>query len=104
MLGWLFKPPLPAGSPAPDFVLPDDEGRPVSLTSLRGHNVLLVFYPRDITSVCTEQLCQLRDSWELAQRKDVRIFGVNPQSAESHAAFRRKQALPFPILVDKGQR
>ncbi len=49
MLGWLFSNPLAVGSPAPGFALPDDEGRLVSLSSLRGKNVLLVFYPGDNT-------------------------------------------------------
>jgi len=104
MLEWLFSEPLATGSLAPDFTLLDDSGRQVSLSSLRGSNVLLVFYPRDQTSVCTQQLCQLRDNWDLLQLRGVQVFGVNPQSAESHAAFRRKQDLPFPLLVDQGQK
>jgi peroxiredoxin Q/BCP len=104
MLAWLFSDPLAVGSAAPEFTVMDDAGRIVSLASLRGSNVLLVFYPRDQTSVCTEQLCQLRDNWERLQAKGVQVFGVNPQSAESHSAFRRKQNLPFPLLVDKGQK
>ena len=104
MLSWLFSDPLTVGSVAPDFTLMDDAGRQVSLASLRGSNVLLVFYPRDQTSVCTEQLCQLRDNWDRLQSSGVHVFGVNPQSAESHSAFRKKQKLPFPLLVDEGQK
>jgi len=63
-----------------------------------------VFYPRDQTSVCTEQLCQLRDHWVQLQERNVQVFGVNPQNAVSHAEFRRKQTLPFPLLVDQGQK
>jgi len=104
MLSWLFSDPLTVGSIAPDFTLADESGRPVSLVSLRGTHVLLVFYPRDNTSVCTEQLCQLRDNWTRLYEKGVQVFGVNPQSAESHFAFRRKQNLPFHLLVDQGQK
>ena len=104
MLSWLFSGPLAVGSTAPDFTALDDCGREVSLASLRGSRVLLVFYPRDQTSVCTQQLCQLRDNWDRLQSSGVQVFGVNPQSAESHSAFRLKQRLPFPLLVDQGQK
>jgi len=104
MFSWLFSDPLPVGSVAPDFTLLDDAGQQVSLASLRGKNLLLVFYPADNTPGCTKQLCQLRDNWGLLQSKDVQVFGVNPQSATSHAAFRQEQKLPFPLLADKGHK
>jgi peroxiredoxin Q/BCP len=104
MLGWLFSDPLMVGTVAPDFTLPDDAGHIVSLTSLRGKNVLLVFYPADNTPGCTKQLCQLRDNWDRLLSTGVAVFGINPQSADSHTAFRQKQKLPFPLLVDKGQK
>ncbi len=98
----LFSPPLPVGSPAPDFALPDQDGNPVSLASLRGRNVVLVFYPADDTSVCTQQLCEFRDRWPLAQQKNTVVFGVNP--GKSHAKFRDKYQFPFPLLFDQGQK
>ena len=104
MLGWLFSDPLMVGSDAPDFTLPDDAGHLVSLSSMRGKNVLLVFYPGDNTPGCTKQLCQLRDDWDRLRSTGVAVFGVNPQSAGSHTSFRQKQRLPFPLLVDKGQK
>jgi peroxiredoxin Q/BCP len=104
MFGWLFSDPLMVGTVAPDFTLPDDSGHHVSLTSLRGRNVLLVFYPADNTPGCTKQLCQLRDNWERLQSTGVAVFGINPQSADSHTNFRNKQQLPFPLLVDKAQK
>ena len=104
MFGWLFSDPLMVGSEAPDFTLPDDAGHLVSLSSLRGKNVLLVFYPGDNTPGCTKQLCQLRDDWDRLRSTGVEVFGVNPQSAGSHTRFRQKQHLPFPLLVDKGQK
>ena len=105
ILSWLFSQPLAVGSPAPHFTLPDQNGRPVSLRDFQGEkNVLLVFYPGDNTSVCTKQLCELRDDWSTLQSKDTVVLGINPQSAESHQKFITKQHYPFPLLVDKGQK
>ncbi len=104
MLSWLFSDPLPPGAAAPEFSLPDDSGRTISLSALRGQNVVLVFYPGDDTPGCTHQLCALRDSWAAARRKDVHVLGINPQRAASHERFRRKFQFPFPLLVDKGQK
>ncbi|MBZ5586454.1 MAG: peroxiredoxin [Acidobacteriia bacterium] len=104
MLSWLFSDPLPVGSPAPDFELPDDSGGVVRLSALRGKPAILVFYPGDNTPVCTRQLCELRDDWGRLRKRGVRIFGVNPQGAQSHERFREKYKLPFPLLVDRGQK
>jgi peroxiredoxin Q/BCP len=104
MLTWLFSSPLAAGTPAPDFRLPDESGRMVTLSGLRGRDVVLVFYPGDDTPGCTRQLCGFRDGWEEARARGVEIFGVNPWSAERHAKFRSKFGFPFPLLVDRGQK
>jgi peroxiredoxin Q/BCP len=104
MFAWLFSDPLPVGTPAPDFSLPDDSGRVVKLSALRGSTVVLVFYPGDDTPGCTKQLCQLRDHWAEARARGVEVFGVNPQSAPSHVKFREKFHFPFPLLVDRGQK
>lgn len=103
MFAWLWEDPLPVGAPAPEFTLKDDSGREVSLKALRGHNVVLIWYPGDDTSTCTKQLCEMRDNWGVAQKKNTLIFGVNPQTAESHTKFREKFKFPFPLLVDAGQ-
>lgn len=104
MFNWLFPDPLPVGLPAPDFSLPDQDGNVVSLAALRGHNVVLVFYPGDDTTVCRRQLCEFRDRWSDAKGKNTLVFGVNPQNAKSHAKFIDKSRLPFPLLVDQGQK
>ena len=104
MFSWLFSSPLPAGTPAPDFTLPDDEGHSVTLSKLRGKNVVLVFYPGDDTPGCTKQLCQFRDDWAEARKRGVKVFGVNPQGARKHQSFRKKFNFPFPLLVDHGQK
>jgi thioredoxin-dependent peroxiredoxin len=104
MFSWLWSKPIPPGSKAADFTLPDESGRLVSLSGLRGRNVVLIFYPGDDTTVCTTQLCQFRDAWKDAQSRGVDVFGVNPQGARKHVAFRRKYSFPFPLLVDHGQK
>jgi peroxiredoxin Q/BCP len=104
LLAWLFSDPLPVGMLAPDFSLPDQNGKIVSLSALRGHNVVLVFYPGDDTTVCRQQLCEFRDRWAAAQQKHALVLGVNPQSAKSHVKFQANCRLPFPLLVDPGQK
>ncbi|HXF27550.1 MAG TPA: peroxiredoxin [Bryobacteraceae bacterium] len=104
MFSWLFSKPLRLGGEAPDFTLPDQDGERVTLSKLRGRNVVLVFYPGDETAVCRKQLCEFRDSWASARDKETLVFGVNPQSASSHARFRDHHSLAFPLLVDRGQK
>jgi peroxiredoxin Q/BCP len=105
MLSFLFPPPpLAPGTLAPDFTLTDQDGGTVTLSKLRGRNVVLVFYPHDQTPVCTKQLCEFRDEAALASAKNAVVYGVNSGSAQSHASFRSKLGLPFPLLVDEGSR
>ena len=104
MFNWLFSDPLAAGTRAPGFTLPEQDGKTVKLSKLRGKNVVLVFYPGDDTMVCRKQLCEFRDQWEQARSRNVQVFGVNPGSAESHRKFQEKFRFPFPLLVDSGQK
>lgn len=99
-----FTPPLPVGSPAPDFSVPDQDGSRVTLSALRGRNVVLVFYPADDTSICTIQLCEFRDHWTQAQARNAVVFGVNPARSTKHQSFREKYKFPFPLLIDEGQK
>lgn len=103
MLSWLPRDPLPIGSKAPDFTLPTQAGKKVKLSSLRGKNVVLVFYPGDDTLICRQQLCEFRDAWPDIRGRNTVVFGINPQSAESHREFRDRFQFPFPLLVDTGQ-
>ncbi|HEY4900978.1 MAG TPA: peroxiredoxin, partial [Terriglobales bacterium] len=96
--------PLPVGSKAPDFTLSTESGKKVKLSALRGKNVVLVFYPGDDTMICRKQLCEFRDAWPDTRGLNVVVFGVNPQSAESHREFRERYKFPFPLLVDADQR
>src|ERR1039457_3237548 len=87
MLSWLPRDPLAVGSKAPDFTLPSESGRKVKLSTFRGKNVVLVFYPGDDTMICRQQLCECSDSWPAIHGLNVVVFGVNPQCAESHREF-----------------
>jgi peroxiredoxin Q/BCP len=102
VLPFFEGPPLPPGTLAPDFTLRDQDGKAVTLSKLRGKNVVLVFYPRDETPVCRKQLCEFRDAQPLTSGSDTLVFGVNPGDGKSHAAFRSRYRLPFPLLVDEG--
>lgn len=104
MLSWMFSKPLAAGTPAPPFILPDEEGSVFVLNQHRNKNVILIFYPGDETPVCRAQLCEARDRWELVRQRDATVVGINPQSAASHSRFRQRRQFPFPLLVDNGQR
>jgi peroxiredoxin Q/BCP len=102
-MSW-FAPLLGPGTLAPDFELRDQDGNPVRLSRFRGSHVVLVFYPGDDTPTCTRQLCEFRDHWAEAQKKNATVFGVNPWSAERKSRFRAKHQFPFPLLSDPGQR
>ncbi|MBZ5632460.1 MAG: peroxiredoxin [Acidobacteriia bacterium] len=104
MLDWLLSPPLAVGTRAPDFSVPDQDGSRVTLSALRGKNVVLVFYPADDTSICTIQLCEFRDHWAEAQARNTVVFGVNPARSRAHQKFRDKYKFPFPLLIDEGQK
>jgi peroxiredoxin Q/BCP len=104
MLDWLFSNPLEVGAAAPDFTLQQQSGESVTLSKLRGKNVVLVFYPGDDTMICRKQLCEFRDQWEQAKSHNTLVYGVNPGSADSHQKFQQKYKFQFPLLVDAGQK
>lgn len=91
-------------SPAPDFTLDDHEGKSFTLSSLRGKQVILYFYPKDDTPGCTKEACSLRDGLsDLADHNAV-VIGVSPDTPESHQRFRSKYSLPFSLLCDPEHR
>lgn len=100
----LFQDPLPVGSSAPPFILPDENGDVFVLNLNRNKYVVLVFYPADDTSVCTAQLCEIRDNWERVTKRGAIVLGINPADANSHQSFKKKHSYPFPLLVDSGKR
>jgi peroxiredoxin Q/BCP len=91
---------LTIGTAAPDFTLPADDGRDISLKSLRGTPVVLYFYPKDDTSGCTTQACGFRDRWADVKQTGAMLLGVSPDAIASHLKFKQKYALPFPLLAD----
>jgi peroxiredoxin Q/BCP len=90
------------GEPAPDFTLADDTGATVRLSDLRGRRVVLYFYPADDTPGCTRQACAIRDGWGDVEASGARLFGVSPDDVDSHARFKAKFGLPYPLLADTG--
>ena len=87
-------------SMAPDFQAPDETGRMRSLSEFRGHAVVLYFYPKDGTPGCTREACAFRDEWQRIRAAGGQVVGVSLDSVESHAEFKRKHDLPFPLLAD----
>jgi len=91
------------GDVAPDFTLPSQSGTPVSLGHFLGKTALvLYFYPRDNTSVCTAEACAFRDSYQVIKDSGAEVIGISSDSVESHQQFAAKYQLPFILLSDEG--
>ncbi|RPH63287.1 MAG: thioredoxin-dependent thiol peroxidase [Chloroflexi bacterium] len=88
------------GTPAPDFSLPDETGVQRRLSDYRGQHVVLYFYPKDDTPGCTIEACNFRDDYSAYVEAGVTILGVSPDTSKSHAKFKQKFELPFPLLTD----
>ena len=88
------------GDPAPDFRLPADDGKTYALKDLRGQKVVLYFYPKDDTPGCTKEACSFRDNLARVRSKGAVVLGVSKDDLESHAKFREKYSLSFPLLSD----
>lgn len=88
------------GQTAPDFTLAADDGSKVKLSSLHGTPVVLYFYPKDDTPGCTTEACSFRDRQSELKKAGARVFGISPDSLESHGQFRDKFSLNFPLLSD----
>ena len=91
---------IEAGQPAPDFTLPDQNGRAVTLSQFRGRPVVLYFYPRDNTPGCTTEACAFRDARTDYEKAGATVIGVSPDSVKSHQKFAEKFELPFTLLAD----
>ena len=93
---------LKNGEKAPDFTLPDQDGRSRRLSELiDGKPLILYFYPADFTPGCTKEACDLRDLHAQILASGLRVVGVSPQSPESHRRFRQEHSLPFTLLSDE---
>jgi len=95
---------LSVGMEAPDFTLPDAEGRPVRLRDFRGRTVVLYFYPKDDTPGCTVEACGFRDAYDRYVEAGAVVIGISPDDVASHARFARKYGLPFLLLADPDHR
>jgi peroxiredoxin Q/BCP len=91
---------LKAGDQAPDFTLPDGDGKPVSLTDYRGRRVIVYFYPAAMTPGCTTQACDFRDNLSELDGAGVTVLGISPDPVSKLARFRDEQDLSFPLLSD----
>jgi peroxiredoxin Q/BCP len=92
---------LKRGDRAPDFSLPDQDGDEISLARLLAQGpVVVYFYPADFTPGCTKEACSIRDMHDEIAAAGMRVVGVSPQDAASHARFRDQHRLPFTLLAD----
>jgi peroxiredoxin Q/BCP len=91
---------LQVGDKAPLFTTRDQDGKPFKLSSLKGKKVILYFYPKDLTSTCTTQACNLRDNHAQLTKKGFVVIGVSPDDEKSHQKFITKNKLPFTLITD----
>ncbi len=89
------------GENAPDFNLPNANGEMLSLSSFKGSWVVLYFYPRDDSPICTKQACHFRDDLHKLEKLGAKVVGVSVDDGASHAEFAKKYNLPFSLLSDK---
>ena len=88
------------GDKAPEILGKDEQGRDIRLSDYKGRKLVLYFYPKDNTSGCTAEACNLRDHHEQLQQKGYEVVGVSKDTAASHQKFKEKHALPFPLIAD----
>jgi peroxiredoxin len=88
------------GSRAPDFRLPDQDGKEVSLEDLRGKRTVLVFYPLDFSPVCTDQLNVYNEVLDDLEGEGVQMYGISVDSAYAHNAFQQQMGIRIPLLAD----
>lgn len=88
------------GEQAPDFELVSDKGEKVKLSDLKGHNVIIYFYPKADTPGCTKQACALRDVYPQIVAGDAIVIGISPDKPAALVKFREKYSLPFYLLSD----
>ncbi|KUG27055.1 thiol peroxidase, bcp-type [hydrocarbon metagenome] len=89
------------GNKAPTFSLPDSNGKKISLKDFLGKKVVLYFYPKDMTSGCTKEACDFRDTHPDFKKLKTVVLGVSPDSVDSHKKFSDKYELPFILLSDE---
>jgi len=93
---------IETGGPAPDFTLSDQDGQPVTLSALRGRNVVLYFYPKADTPGCTKQACGVRDHSADYEQANAVVLGISKDPVDDLRKFADKYGLPFTLLSDEG--
>ena len=83
-----------------DFSLKNENGKDVSLNDFKGKFLALYFYPKDMTSGCTDEACNLRDNYEKLKKENIEIVGVSMDDELSHNEFKKMHTLPFQLLCD----
>ena len=96
--------PLASGDQAPEFCLQDQNGVERSLSGIKGKRLVLFFYPKDDTPGCTMEACALRDNYSELQQLGAEVWGISGDDAGSHRRFAERHQLPYPLLVDAGNR
>jgi peroxiredoxin Q/BCP len=95
---------LKEGVKAPWFKGIDQNGNEVTLDDFSGKKLVLYFYPKDNTSGCTAEACNLRDNFDTLLKKGFAVVGVSPDSEKSHKGFASKYSLPFPLIADTSKK
>lgn len=95
---------LQEGMKAPKFSGTDQDGKTITLDDFRGKKLVLYFYPKDNTSGCTAEACNLRDNYEAFLKKGFAVVGVSMDSEKSHKNFAGKYSLPFPLIADTSRK
>jgi len=88
------------GDKAPEILGRDENGKEIRLSDFKGKKLVLYFYPKDMTSGCTAQACNLRDNYSELRRQGYAVVGVSVQDEKSHQKFIAKNELPFPLIAD----
>lgn len=91
---------LTTGDSVPDLLGTDQDGKEIRRSDFPGEKIALYFYPKDSTSGCTAQACNLRDNYTQLLDAGYRVIGVSVDSAASHKKFIEKNNLPFPLVAD----
>jgi len=92
---------LSPGDPAPDFTLPTDDDRSITLSELRGGRVIVYFYPAAMTPGCTTQACDFTDSLDSLKAAGYQVLGISPDSPAKLAKFRERDHLTITLLADE---
>ena len=91
---------MKVGDKAPEVLGVDENGKETRLSQFKGKKLVLYFYPKDMTSGCTDQACNLRDNYAELKKQGYAVVGVSINDEKSHRKFIEKNELPFPLIAD----